>query len=133
MKDRMTPATREVLVRALGAGVTIETACEIAGVHRTTFHRWMRGTRPVAVRFQKAVERARSAAAAAAPAPMGEDELRRLVAAACRRRNSMAALKLQWAMVLEDRRRAEGEDGDGADDGTLAELDELAAARARRR
>ena len=49
MADRpgLTPARRETITRAIEAGIAVTKACEIAGVHPTTFHRWMRGTRPV--------------------------------------------------------------------------------------
>lgn len=125
----MTPTTRAVLVRAIATGITIETACEIAGVHRTTFHRWTRGTRPVEREFQRAVEKARVEAEAARPEPLTEDEHRSLVAEACRR-NSVQAMKLAWVMILADR-QSENEETEAADN-PLAKFDQLAEARARR-
>ena len=71
-----------------------------------------------------------SDAKAARPEPLTEDEHRSLVAEACRR-NSVQAMKLAWVMILAERRAAEDEDE--APDDTLASVDQLAAARARRK
>ena len=71
-----------------------------------------------------------SDAKAARAEPLTEDEHRRLVAEAARK-GSIQAMKLAWLMILAER-RAEEDEGE-APDGTLASVDQLAEARARRK
>jgi hypothetical protein len=40
-RTKLSPAVQATLVYALSAGATIEHACDYAGIHPATFHRWI--------------------------------------------------------------------------------------------
>lgn len=125
----LTPERRETIVRSIGAGVPITTACSIAGVHATTFYRWMRGTRPVEREFQKAVEAAQASVESDLVSAMTKSALRdgswRAAAWLLERRDPA-----NWG-TLRDRKIAEAEANE-AENPLLAfdkVADELAAKR----
>lgn len=126
---RFTPETRGALIERFAAGMSVAESCRAIELSEKTAKNWLaRGRKEKSgayTDFVQAVERAR-ADAAARPEPLTEDEHRRLVADVCRK-GSVAALKLAWEMILEDRKPAEEADQE-AD--PLAEIDELAQRRA---
>ncbi len=63
-RPSLTPERRQAIAKAISAGVPIATACEIAGIHKTTFYRAMKGSRPVERELQATIARARADAEA---------------------------------------------------------------------
>ena len=129
----LTPERRETIVRSIGAGVPVTTACSIAGVHPTTFYRWTRGTRPVEREFQKAVE--------AAQASVESDLVSAMTKSALRDGSWRAAA---WLLERRDpanwgtpRDRKLAEEANEAEENPLLPFDkvadELAAKRRKRR
>src|SRR4051812_18908360 len=88
--SRFTADARAAILDALRAGESVESACDAAGVARSTFQGWMRrGARPSErsgggdyARFRAQVERAREDGASG---PLTEDDVVRLLEQAARR------------------------------------------------
>jgi hypothetical protein len=108
--------------------VPVTTACAIAGVHRTTFYRWLRGSRPVEVGFRKQVEAATADATASLVQAMTTAALRdgswRAAAWLLERRDPE-----NWARA-RDRLAAAKEAEEKAKENPLAMVDDLAERRA---
>ena len=122
----MTPARRDAIAKAISAGIPIATACEIAGIHKTTFHRAMKGSRPVEREFQRAVEQARADAEADLVATLRKAARSGSWRAACwllERQNPE-----EWG-PMRDRRLVAKAAEEEANENPLAPFDELARGR----
>ena len=132
MATKFTPEARGALIERFAVGCTVADAANAAGLSEMTVKRWItRGRREkkgAHAEFFAAVEDAREQARNR-PEPMDADELARVVSEAARKGNTQA-MKLRDEQLLRAERKAE-EPAAPAD--PLAELDELAQVRARRR
>lgn len=121
-----TAETRARLLARIEMGTSLSAAAVASGVSANTAKAWMaRGRRETSgpyVDFVSAVADARSAARAR-PAPMGADELARVVSELARA-GSVAAAKLRWEML-----RADAVPAVASEPVAVSTIDQLAARR----
>lgn len=126
-KSKFTPKTRTAIVERFAIGMNLREIAQAVEVNEQTLRGWLaRGRREdkgIYSAFAGAVDDAK-AEAAARPEPLTEEEHRILVAEACRK-GSVAALKLAWEMICDDRKSDEAEEPTNP----LAAIDELAERR----
>jgi hypothetical protein len=41
-RSKLTPAVHEAIVKMVGSGAFVETACEAAGIHKAQYYRWLK-------------------------------------------------------------------------------------------
>ena len=132
--SKFTDECRSALLERIRIGVSLPDACRAAGVRHKTVKGWLtRGRREgdgEYAWFTLDVERAREEAEQALQIPMTEPE-HRLAVSELGRAGSVAALKLYWEILLDDRKR-DPEQEKAAEPGSLEALDELASRRAAR-
>jgi hypothetical protein len=128
--SKFTDEYRSGLLERIRIGVSLPDACRAVGVRHKTVKAWLtRGRREEEgeyARFALDVEQARDKAGRARQVPMTEAE-HRLAVSDAGRAGSVAALKLYWEILLEDRKRDPEEEK--SEPGSLEALDELAARR----
>jgi transposase-like protein len=105
--SRFTPANRTAIVTHIGAGASLEQACEAAGISNNTVRRWVKAGAAAPDgpygQFRRDVERARAAAHALAPpseAAMTPEEFRACVEAGVRK-GQVSAMSLYAAHFLK--------------------------------